>query len=333
MQKNVKSAKMNKKAPLKGASKVKKKSSIDEDKFIGAEEVPKISKKKLKKIKKQKKKERAKLDKQIKKQEKLEEKQRVSHKKRLTARQIRKREKIKRITAYLFVVILVITAIALLLLSPIFNISVIQVKGNSETTSNEIISLSKIEKEMNLFSINKKETIKNIKENPFIEDVKIQRKLPNEIIITVNERTIDFLVEFGGSYAYIDKQGFILQISSENISDKLKINGYKTLEEEVKPGNRLCKEDLEGINTIYKILNSAENYDLKKFITSINISDKSNYVLYLESEKKTVNLGTTDNIETKMLYLQSIIEREQGKEETIFLDVDFKEKYPYGRFN
>ncbi len=325
MQKKANSAKINKKAPKKGAS-------YQEDKFIGAEEVPKISKKKLKKIKKQKKKERARLNKQIKKQEKFEEKQRVVHKKRLTAKQVRKREKIKRITAYLFVIVLVITAFTLFLLSPVFNIDKIEIKGNSQISSNEIISLSRIEKEMNMFSINKRETIENIKENPYIENVKIERKLPKRILITVTERTTEFLLEFGSSFAYIDRQGNILQISSENISDKQKIVGYKTLEENIKPGNRVCKEDLESINNIFTILNVAESYSLKNLITSINISDNSNYVLYIESEKKTVNLGTTENIEAKMLFLQSILEREKGNEGIIYLNVDFKNKNPYGRF-
>ena len=185
---------------------------------------------------------------------------------------------------------------------------------------------------MNMFSINKRETIENIKENPYIENVKIERKLPKRILITVTERTAEFLLEFGGSYAYIDRQGNILQISSENISDKQKIVGYKTLEENIKPGNRLCKEDLESINNIFTILNVAENYSLKNLITSINISDNSNYLLYMESEKKTVNLGTTENIEAKMLFLQSILEREKGNEGIIYLNVDFKNKNPYGRF-
>ncbi len=361
MQKKAKSAKKNKKAPQKGASNLKKrsmdndflfedkyigvetvkavnknkikKSKYQEDKFIGAEEVPKINKKKLKKIKKQKKKEKARLNKEIRKQEKAEEKQRVVHKKRLTAKQIKKRQKIKRVTTYLFVAVLVIAAIALFLLSPIFNISKIEVKGNSQVSSNEIISLSRIEKGMNLFSINKREIVQSVKENPFIESVNIKRNLPNGILITVTERNIDFLLEFGGSYAYIDKQGYILQISSENISDKQKIAGYKTLEENIKPGNRLCEEDLDCIYDFLHILNVAENYSLKQLITSINISDNSNYVLYLESERKTVNLGTTDNIETKMLFLQSILEREKDNEGIIFLNVDFKDKDPYGRFN
>ncbi len=339
----------NKKAPIKGASNINnKKSTIfnydlevsapkskskKNQKISEPESIKKVNTKRLNKIKKQKKKEKVKINKEIKKQEKLEEKQRISHKKKLTPKQIKKRERTKKIATWLSILILIIVAITLFLLSPIFSISRIEVKGNTQISSDEIISLSRIEKGMNLFSVNKKHVITNVKENSYIDDVKISRKWPTTLQITVQERNVELLLEYGSSYAYLDKNGYILEISTENIADKPKLRGYKTSEDQIKPGNRLCEEDLESINVVYTILNVTENYSIRQAISSINISDDSNYVLYLESEKKTVNLGTTDNIEIKMLYLQSILEREKDKEGIIFLNVNFKDKYPYGKYN
>ncbi len=339
----------NKKVPTKGISNENNKNSTifnydlensapkEKNKSNQKIEEPKtikeVNTKRLNKIKKQKKKSKNKINKEIKKQEKLEKKQRISREKKLTPKQIKKRVRNKKIATCFFLLILIIVAITLFLLSPIFNISKIEVNGNEKISSDEITSLSRIVKGMNLFSINKRQTAENIKENPYIENVKISRKPPMTLQITVQERNIEFLLEYGSSYAYIDKNGYILEISAENIVDKPKLRGYKTSEDQIQPRNRLCKEDLENINVVSSILRVAENYSLKQLITSINISDDSNYVLYLESEKKTVNLGTTDNIEIKMLYLQSIIEREKDKEGIIFLNVDFKNKYPYGRYN
>ena len=53
----------------------------------------------------------------------------------------------------------------------------------------------------------------------------------------------------------------------------------------------------------------------------------------MQSENKTVNVGSIDKLDTKMLYLQSIIQREKESSGIIFLDVDFKEKFPYMRFD
>lgn len=371
MQKKVTGTKNNKKAPIKGASNQKnKKSTIfnydlevpdektqkkaknlgrkkaknvsqkkaiknqkdKEDKFLELNETPQVNKKQLKKIKKQKKKEKLEKNKEIKYQEKLEEKRRKAHKK-VSIKDIKRREKTKKIASYIFLVILVITGIILFLLSPIFNISKIEVNGNEQISSDEIISLSGIQKGSNLFSTSKKQLSDKIKENPYIGTVTITRKLPMTLSISVKERKVEFLLEYGNSYAYIDEKGFILEISSKNIQDKQKIRGYSTPEDQIKPGNRLCEEDLKSLDEIYTILDTSYNYSLQQCITSINISDKSNYVLYLESERKTVELGNADNLDIKMLYLQSILEKDKDKEGIVFLNVDFKNKNPYGRYN
>ena len=55
------------------------------------------------------------------------------------------------------------------------------------------------------------------------------------------------MLEYGGSYAYIDNQGYILEISA-NIKEGLaKITGYETAQDEIVPGNRLCENDLEKL--------------------------------------------------------------------------------------
>lgn len=232
--------------------------------------------------------------------------------KNLNYKKQQKRAKVKKVASILFVIILCITAVILFLLSPIFNITEILVEGNEQISTNEIVSLSGIEKGTNIYKMSSKQITENIQENKYISDVKISRKLPSTILLTIKERKPEFYIEFGGSFAYIDKQGYIVELTLKTLEDKPKLLGYKTSEEKIIAGNTLCEEDIENISEILKILNVAETYSLKERITSINISDSSNYVLYLQSENKTVNLGTTEKVDTKMMYLQSIIEKEKG---------------------
>ncbi len=274
-----------------------------------------------------------KSSKQIKNDNKNLSKQIKENNKNLNYKKQEKRKKLKKIASILFVIILCITAITLFLLSPIFNITAISVKGNEQISSNEIISLSRIEKGTNLYKMRSKEIAENIKENKYIEEVKVSRKLPSTIVITVEERKPEFYIEFGGAYTFIDSQGYIIELSSNILEGKPKLIGYKTLEENIKPGNSLCNEDIENIHDVLNILNIAENYSIKEKITSINISDNSNYVLYIQNENKIVNVGTTEKLDTKMMYLQSILEKAKDSSGIIFLDVDFKNKFPYMRYN
>ena len=215
------------------------------------------------------------------------------------------------------------------MLSPIFSIENISIKNNEKLSQEEIISLSQIEKGTNLFKIRNAEIKNNIKENAYVDEVKVNRILPNTIEITVTERKVAYLLEYGSSYAYIDEQGYILEISSENITDKIKIRGYKTTEDNIKPGNRLIKEDLNKLNDVAIITDTAKNSGINAQITSINIENQNEYSLYMESEKKTVHIGSISNLDTKMLYLQVMLEKEKDNEGEIFLNIDFKTKNPY----
>lgn len=113
--------------------------------------------------------------------------------------------------------ILLITLILCAMFSPLFNIKTIQVRGNQKITENEIISLSQIAIEQNTFQLNKRKIKRQIKQNAYIEDVKIIRTLPSTIIIQVEEREPAYLLEYAGGYIYLDKQGYILEITQEKL--------------------------------------------------------------------------------------------------------------------
>ena len=303
---------------------------LTEEKFIGAKKLPPVNKKAIEKLKKQKRKAKNKRKKEIIKQAKREEKERLKRQRpQITEKQARQIKKVKKALINVSLIILIITAITLFLLSPIFSIENISIKNNEKLSQEEIISLSQIEKGTNLFKIRNAEIKNNIKENAYVDEVKVNRILPNTIEITVTERQVAYLLEYGSSYAYIDEQGYILEISSENITDKIKIRGYKTTEDNIKPRNRLIKEDLNKLNDVAIITDTAKNSGINAQITSINIENQNEYSLYMESEKKTVHIGSISNLDTKMLYLQVMLEKEKDNEGEIFLNIDFKTKNPY----
>lgn len=83
---------------------------------------------------------------------------------------------------------LFITLIIITMFSPIFNIKNIVVTGNEKITENEIISLSELQLEENTYKISKNKVRQKIKENAYIEEVNIKRKLPSELQISIVER-------------------------------------------------------------------------------------------------------------------------------------------------
>ncbi len=266
---------------------------------------------------------KAKKDKPKKEEKKAKKRPMAKKEKKVTS----KKSKIIKFTLLLF---LAFGAIIFFLLSPIFNVKTITVKNNNNVNTQEIISLSGIETGENTFKILIGKAKKAIKENPYIEDVEINRILPGEIEIIIKERIPTYMLEFGDSFAYINNQGYILKITSEKIEAPI-ITGYKTLLQDIKTGSRLCVEDLKRLETVLKIMETINNYELGSLVTKIGIENKNNFCLYLEAEKKTVYLGNASNINMRIMYLKEIIIEEKGIESEIYIDGDMNKDNVYTR--
>ena len=239
---------------------------------------------------------------------------------------IKRKRKIKRIIKWTSIICLISGGITFALVSPIFNIQEVEVIGNNIINSDTIESLSELTKDQNIFKfMNQKVEIK-VKENPYIQNVKVKRVLPNKVQIQVEERERKYNIEFMNGYAYIDNQGHILEIS-ENKLDLPVIQGCKTPEENIVEGNRLEKQDLEKLETVIQITTIWETNNIEQKITSIDITDKTEYTMYIEEEKKKVYLGDNSNLSNKILWIQAIINDNKGIEGEIYVNGDLNNKF------
>lgn len=242
-----------------------------------------------------------------------------------------KKKKInKKVIGFFSIIILIAIIVVLALTAPIFNITDITVNGNNQISTNMIINLSGLRKGENIFKFNSTVEQK-IKENTYIESVNTKRKLPGTVIISVKERTVKYQINLINSYVYIDKNGYILENSSEK-KDVPVIVGLSIKEDEMLNEKRLKTEDLEKLNDIIKIIDSAKTINIDNLITEINTENKENYVLYLESKGKKINIGDTSNLTNKMLYVKKILEKEEGKTGLVFVNGDLSAGFkPYFR--
>ena len=292
----------------------KRKWNPDQEIVVGVRRVEqKTSPKETEKKEKQKKKKTKKVQKaptttkkKIKKQDKIRNIQQEKRKKRM-----------KSFLKWIILITVVIGLFVFFLFSPIFNIQTRTVENNSIVSSEEIIQLSGIQIGENLFSIPTLKVKNNIKKNAYIEDIEIKRKLPNEIVIQVKERKPTYVLEKEGKYAYINNQGYILEISDHKPNLPV-ITSYQTTNFET--GKRLVVEDLEKMEVVLKIVENAKANGIADLITQIDIKDITDIVLNMEAEGKTIYIGDATDINTKVLLLKKCLEGEKGKSGEIFLD-------------
>ncbi len=242
--------------------------------------------------------------------------------------QMQKKMAIKKISTFVLLILLIIGAVIYIFLSPLFNIKSIEVINNNCISTGQIINLSGLSTNENVLKFSKKEVRNNILSNPYIEDAKIKRDIfSNKVQIEIKERTATLMLEYGNSYVYINNQGYILENSVEKIDSPI-INGYITPLEEIRPGNRLNKEDLSRLENVLKIIESANSNGLGDLITKINIKNKKDFIVTMETEDKTVYLGSCTDLSTQMLYIKEMLKREQGKEGEFYLDMDLNTSNP-----
>lgn len=318
---------------LKEKPKNDDKFNVDNEIIIGIKTLPDVkpkknkvkNKSKTKKVKKKNKNNEFKLqlgieDKPVKSNKKVP-------KKTTKKQQIKKKKRkiIYKMIKFITFILIIMGGGIYFMLSPVFNIENIVVTGNNILTTEQIKNLSDIHLEENTFKLVKSKTEEKIKQNAYIQNVKIKRKLPSTITIEVEERIPTYIISFANAYAYINNQGYFLEISKEKLNLPI-ITGYTTSESDICEGNRLCIEDLQRLENVLQIMKATESNEISSLVTKINIADKQNYILELQKEKKTVYLGDTSNLSTKMLYIKSILEQNKNIEGEIFVNTDLNSK-------
>ena len=214
-------------------------------------------------------------------------------------------------------IVLIIGAVAMFLLSDLFNTKQIKVINNNKVLSEEIINLSGIKINENMFKFLGFKAEEQIRQNPYIEEAKIHRKLDGTIEINVKERVATYMLELDeGEFAYINNQGYILEKSLEKLKIPV-LTGYVT--KNIEPGGRLEVADLQKLNIVIQIMNTAKQRDLSVKISHINIEDNKDFLLTMESENKLIHFGDSTYINEKFVKLLAVLEDTVGQKGEIFI--------------
>lgn len=213
--------------------------------------------------------------------------------------------------------ILIIGAITLFLLSDLFNIKQIKVLNNNKILSEEIIALSGIKLNENMFKFLGFKAEEQIKQNPYIEEAKIHRKIDGTIEINVKERVTTYVLALEeGQFVYINNQGYILEKSFEKLPVPV-ITGYIT--KNIEPGLRLEIKDLEKLNILMQIMNTAKERGLAEQISNINIEDGKDILITMGNENKLIHFGDNSFVNEKFVKLMAVLEDTVGENGEIFV--------------
>ncbi len=90
---------------------------------------------------------------------------------------------------------------------PYFFVSHVEVEGANRISSDEIVSLSSVKEGDNIFSLDFAAIRHRILKNPWVRDVSVERRLPDKVIIHVEEREPYALARINDRIFLVDKYG------------------------------------------------------------------------------------------------------------------------------
>lgn len=173
----------------------------------------------------------------------------------------KKKRKKKRYLLRLVIIIAACIALHFVLHIDYFTIDGITVAGNKAISDEEIKKLSEIKVGENIFDAHPVFAQKRIKKNLYIEDVDVDRKLPNMIEIVVDERSGKAQIVKGKEFVIIDDEGKVLEIAKEEQQVTV-ITDVKARKARLDKAIEVDDKDEETYNKAIEIIKAAEIGDL-----------------------------------------------------------------------
>lgn len=172
-----------------------------------------------------------------------------------------------------------------------FAVKTIEVSGNRRLASQDVIALSDIRQGASTFDLDLEIIGQKLAENDWIRSAHIMRKLPQGIVIDINEREAVFIINLDYLY-YVDREGEIFKVLRGGDSlDYPLVTGLDRQQLLDEP--RLATERLQYIAQMIANLQQRKFFNTT-WIAQINIDSKGGYTLYTDPLGVPIRVGNSD---------------------------------------
>lgn len=176
---------------------------------------------------------------------------------------------------YKLLSVLVICGAIVAALTLFFRVNEITVSGQQRYTAEEIQAASGVELGDNLYLLNKYDIVQNIlKELPYIETIRVNRKLPSTLLIDIQESGRPLAVVQDGIAWLVSAGGKIVdQVSESAAGDYGRISGCELLAPSVGTSIALATEYVSQQTSLVALLTALEDAGVTDLVDSIRLDD------------------------------------------------------------
>ena len=229
----------------------------------------------------------------------------------------RRRKKRRKIGLYILLILILLIAAGVFIVMNVFTVENVVVEGNELYSSTQIENIVlNDEYSWNSLYVDLKYRFVDIGEVPFVDTMEVSLDNPHTVHIKVYEKgMLGYLyINSIGQNAYFDKDGFVVETSTEVIDGVPKITGISC--EEVVLYEKLQLENSDILRDLLNLTQTLKKYNLLP--DEIQYDSNMEPVLYYGTIQ--VKIGSEDNLSQKVVRLSIILPQLDGLSGTLHLE-------------
>ena len=229
----------------------------------------------------------------------------------------RRRKKRRKIGLYILLILILLIAAGVFIVMNVFTVENVVVEGNELYSSTQIENMVlNDEYSWNSLYVDLKYRFVDIGEVPFVDTMEVSLDNPHTVHIKVYEKgMLGYLyINSIGQNAYFDKDGFVVETSTEVIDGVPKITGISC--EEVVLYKKLQLENSDILRDLLNLTQTLKKYNLLP--DEIQYDSNMEPVLYYGTIQ--VKIGSEDNLSQKVVRLSIILPQLDGLSGTLHLE-------------
>lgn len=229
----------------------------------------------------------------------------------------RRRKKRRKIGLYILLILILLIVAGVFIVMNVFTVENVVVEGNELYSSTQIETMVlNDEYSWNSLYVDLKYRFVDIGEVPFVDTMEVSLDNPHTVHIKVYEKgMLGYLyINSIGQNAYFDKDGFVVETSTEVIDGVPKITGISC--EEVVLYEKLQLENSDILRDLLNLTQTLKKYNLLP--DEIQYDSNMEPVLYYGTIQ--VKIGSEDNLSQKVVRLSIILPQLDGLSGTLHLE-------------
>lgn len=229
----------------------------------------------------------------------------------------RRRKKRRKIGLYILLILILLIAAGVFTVMNVFTVENVVVEGNELYSSTQIENMVlNDEYSWNSLYVDLKYRFVDIGEVPFVDTMEVSLDNPHTVHIKVYEKgMLGYLyINSIGQNAYFDKDGFVVETSTEVIDGVPKITGISC--EEVVLYEKLQLENSDILRDLLNLTQTLKKYNLLP--DEIQYDSNMEPMLYYGTIQ--VKIGSEDNLSQKVVRLSIILPQLDGLSGTLHLE-------------